>query len=131
MNFQDGISRRRLLGSLAIGGAGLALGKLELCVGGERTADGGAPAWVERAMRWAQLTLVEDDPGKFDPQFWLEYFQRTHSNPVCLSAGGCVAYYPTEIRFHHRSAWLKDSDPFGALVAGCRKQGMVVVARTD
>jgi len=25
-------------------------------------------------MRWAQLTLVEDDPDKFDPAFWLDYF---------------------------------------------------------
>jgi hypothetical protein len=82
-------------------------------------------------MRWAQLTLVEDDPGQFDLGFWLDYFRRTHSDAVCLSAGGCVAYYPTGVRFHHRSAWLGDRDPFGDLVAGCRKLGMVVIARTD
>ena len=82
-------------------------------------------------MRWAQLTLVEDDPGKFDARFWLDYFKRTRSDAVCLSAGGCVAYYPTAVRFHHRSQWLGDSDPFGELVAGCRKLGMVVIARTD
>ena len=82
-------------------------------------------------MRWAQLTLVEDDPGKFDPQFWLDYFKRTRSDAVCLSAGGCVAYYPTEVPFHHRSAWLGDRDAFGELLAGCRKLGMVVIARTD
>ena len=29
---------------------------------------------------------------------------------VCLSAGGCVAYYPTEVPFHHRSAWLGERD---------------------
>src|SRR6185503_17089551 len=74
---------------------------------------------------------VEDDPGKFDPQFWLDYFKRTHSDAVCLSAGGCVAYYPTNVPFHRRSQWLGDSDPFGDLVAGCRKLGMVVIARTD
>ena len=82
-------------------------------------------------MRWAQLTLVEDDPGKFDPQFWLDYFKRTKSDAVCLSAGGCVAYYPTQVPFHHRSEWLGAGDPFGGLVAGCRKLGMVVIARTD
>ena len=82
-------------------------------------------------MRWAQLTLVEDDPGKFDPQFWLDYFKRTSSDAVCLSAGGCVAYYPTAVPFHHRSAWLGDRDVFGELLAGCRKLGMVVIARTD
>ena len=90
-----------------------------------------APSWVDKPMRWAQLTLVEDDPGKFDPQFWLDYFKRTRSDAVCLSAGGCVAYYPTKIPFHHRSAWLGERDVFGELLAGCRKLGMVVIARTD
>jgi hypothetical protein len=75
--------------------------------------------------------LVEDDPGKFDLQFWLDYFKRTKSDAVCLSAGGCVAYYPTTIPLHHRSAWLGTSDPFGDLVTGCRQLGMVVIARTD
>lgn len=89
------------------------------------------PSWVERPMRWAQLTLVEDDPGKFDPKFWLDYFRRTKSDAACLSAGGCVAYYPTTLQFHHRSQWLGESDPFGELVRGCRKLGMVVIARTD
>ena len=42
-----------------------------------------------------------------------------------------MAYYPTQVPFHHRSAWLGDRDVFGELVAGCRKLGMVVIARTD
>jgi hypothetical protein len=90
-----------------------------------------APAWVDRVMRWAQLTLVEDDPGRFDLGFWLDYFRRTHSDGACLSAGGCVAYYPTQVPFHHRSRWLGNRDPFGDLVKGCRDLGMVVLARTD
>ena len=82
-------------------------------------------------MRWAQLTLVEDDPGKFDPAFWLDYFKRTDSDGVCLSGGGCVAYYPTEVPFHHRSKWLGDRDVLGELITGCRKLGMSVLVRTD
>jgi hypothetical protein len=82
-------------------------------------------------MRWAQLTLVEDDPPKLDVDFWLDYFRRTRSDAACLSAGGCVAYYPTRVPFHHRSAWLGERDVFGELVDGCRRLGMVVVARTD
>ena len=89
------------------------------------------PSWVDKPMRWAQLTLVEDDPGKFDLAFWLDYFRRTKSDAVCLSGGGCVAYYPTQIPFHHRSQWLGNRDVLGELVAGCRKLGMVVIARTD
>ena len=91
----------------------------------------GSENWFDRPMRWAQLVLAENDPGQFDLCFWLDYFRRTHSDGVCLSAGGYVAYYPTRIPLHHRSAWLGDMDPFGELVAGCRRMGMVVLARTD
>ena len=91
----------------------------------------GTAGWFDRPMRWAQLTLVENDPGTYDLNFWLDYFRRTHSDAVCLSAGGCVAYYPTKVPLHYRSQWLANTDPFGDLVAGCRKLRMVVIARTD
>ncbi len=87
--------------------------------------------WFDRPMRWSQLTLVENDPGRFDPDFWLSYFRKIHSDAACLSAGGIVAYYPTDVPLHHRSNWLGNSDPFGYLVEGCRKMDMSVMARTD
>lgn len=90
-----------------------------------------AQPWFDKPMRWAQLTLAENDPGSYDPAFWLNYFRRTHSDAACLSAGGCVAYYPTKIPLQHRGRWMGATDPFGVLVEGFRKQGMVVVARTD
>jgi hypothetical protein len=134
MNLENSMNRRHFLKSAGALGGTLALGEypwphLEAAESG--VAVPAAPSWVDKPMRWAQLTLVEDDPGKFDPQFWLDYFKRTRSDAVCLSAGGCVAYYPTQVPFHHRSAWLGDRDVFGDLVAGCRKLGMVVIARTD
>jgi hypothetical protein len=87
--------------------------------------------WYNKPMRWAQLTLVENDPGRFDPDFWLSYFKKIHADAACLSAGGIVAYYPTDVPLHHRSSWLGDADPFGYLVKGCRQMGMSVMARTD
>jgi len=90
-----------------------------------------AEGWFDKPMRWVQLTLVENDPGTFDPKFWLDYFRTLHADAATLSAGGIVAYYPTNVPLHHRSAWLGNSDPFGVLVAGCRAMGMRVVARTD
>jgi len=88
-------------------------------------------SWFNRPMRWAQLTLVENDPGRFDPDFWLSYFKKIHADGTTLSAGGVVAYYPTNVPLHHRSDWLGKSDPFGYLVEGCRKMGMSIIARTD
>jgi hypothetical protein len=126
---QDDISRRSFLRTCSVAGAMVAIG--ETSPGLAAAPFSRPPSWVDRPMRWAQLTLVEDDPGRFDLPFWLDYFRRTRSDAACLSAGGCVAYYPTEVPFHHRSRWLGDRDPFGALVAGCRELGMVVLARTD
>jgi hypothetical protein len=89
------------------------------------------PEWYQRPMRWAQLAFVEDDPGNYDLSFWLDYFQKIHADAACLSAGGVVAFYPTEIPLHYRSKWLGSMDTFGDIVAGCRKLGMNVIARTD
>jgi len=131
------ITRRHFLRTTAVAGAAVTLHQLALrpaLAAGSGAAAGAippAPSWIDKPMRWAQLTLVEDDPGKFDLSFWLDYFARTKSDAVCLSGGGCVAYYPTKIPFHHRSAWLGDRDVLGELIAGCRKLGMVVLARTD
>lgn len=87
--------------------------------------------WYDRPMRWAQLAFVEDDPGQYDQAFWLDYFRRIHADAACLSAGGCIAFYPTKIPLHFRSRWLKEGDAFGDLVKGCRALGMNVIARTD
>lgn len=88
--------------------------------------------WFDRPMRWAQLNLTEDDPAKMDVQFWLDYFKRIHADGACLSAGGVVGFYPTKVPFHHRSKWLPGHESFYAdMVEGCRKQNMVVLARTD
>jgi Hypothetical glycosyl hydrolase 6/Beta-galactosidase trimerisation domain len=94
-------------------------------VGGDSTG------WYERPMRWAQLAFVENDPGNYDLSFWLDYFRKIHADAACLSAGGVVAFYPTEIPLHYRSKWLGTMDTFGDIVAGCRKLGMNVIARTD
>jgi hypothetical protein len=62
------ISRREFVVGSAIAGIGLAM---------RADAAGIADAeWFDRPMRWAQLTLVENDPGRYDPAFWLDYFRR-------------------------------------------------------
>jgi len=127
-------TRRQFLKTSAVAGAAVTFAQFKprLFAAEEPPASPSpTPSWVDKPMRWAQLTLVEDDPGKFNLQFWLDYFQRTKSDAVCLSGGGCVAYYPTQIPLHHRSRWLGDRDVLGELVTGCRKLGMVVIARTD
>jgi hypothetical protein len=89
--------------------------------------------WFDKPMRWAQLTLAENDPapGQYSLDFWLDYFKRIKADAACLSAAGCVCYYPTKVLYHYRSPWIGDDDPFGDLVEGCRKLGMVIIGRSD
>ncbi|HEX7159136.1 MAG TPA: twin-arginine translocation signal domain-containing protein, partial [Edaphobacter sp.] len=129
------LTRREFLQSTTAAGATAAIAHISpsLLLGQstQSTTFEQIPAWASKPQRWAQLTLVEDDPAHFDPAFWLDYFKRTRSDGVCLSGGGCVAYYPTQIPFHHRSAWLGDHDVLGELVTGCRALNMSVLIRTD
>jgi Hypothetical glycosyl hydrolase 6 len=121
------VNRREFLETVAIGTL-LATG------GPSGSGEVAAPepqGWYDRPMRWAQLAFVEDDPGNFDPDFWLDYFRRIHADAACLSAGGCVAFYPTHIPLHYRSKWLGNTDPFGDMVKGCRALEMNVIGRTD
>ncbi len=87
--------------------------------------------WFDKPMRWAQVAFTEDDPGNYDLSMWLAYFKKIHADAACLSAGGCVAFYPTKIPLHYRSKYLGNRDAFGEFTAGCRNLGMNVVARTD
>ena len=106
------LSRRGFLqvttGAGALASLGAAPERLATGLTSQAAAPGLDPlaGWFDRPMRWVQLTLVENDPGRFDPQFWLDYFRRLHADAATLSAGGIVAYYPTEVPLHHRSAWL-------------------------
>jgi hypothetical protein len=70
------------------------------------------PDWVWHPMRWVQINFTEDDPGRFDPKFWLDFIRRTNTHGVCLGAGGIVAFYPTKVPFHYRSPYLGSSDVF-------------------
>jgi hypothetical protein len=131
----DALSRRDFL-QVAAGAGALAsvvppAARAELKLDHQTMSETAVSGWFDRPMRWVQLTLVENDPGQFDPAFWLDYFRRLHADAATLSAGGIVAYYPTKVPLHHRSQWLGTSDPFGALVTGCRALKMHVVARTD
>ena len=69
---QDDFSRRSFLRTCSVAGAMVAAGEMGPGLAAAPLAD--PPSWVDRPLRWAQLTLVEDDPGRFDLHFWLDYF---------------------------------------------------------
>ena len=109
-------------------GSGIAFGQQLVLA---QTASPQNAGWFDKPMRWAQVAFTEDDPGNYDLAMWLRYFKQIHADAACLSAGGCVAFYPTKIPLHYRSKFLGNRDAFGEFAEGCHGLGMNVIARTD
>ncbi|GHV91684.1 hypothetical protein AGMMS50268_21870 [Spirochaetia bacterium] len=88
--------------------------------------------WFDKPMRWAQLTLTDDDPGTFDPDRWLKYFKDIKAQGAVISTGGYIAYHPSKVPLQYVSPKVSDkNDVFGYLVENCRKMDMSVIVRTD
>lgn len=117
--------------TLIKGGAAFAAGAGAASLGSPMAFAADAPDWVWDPMRWVQINFTEDDPGRFDPQFWLGFMRRTNTHGACLSAGGICAFYPTKVPFHQRSRYLGSLDPFGDMAKACKSMGLRVLARVD
>lgn len=124
------LDRRTILAGAAVSVIGIP--SLTRAASGRADARTGTPAdWQANPMRWFQLAFTEDDPGAFDPDFWMAYFREIGAQGVCLSAGGGIAFYPTKIPFHGLSANMAGQDPFGTMVRACKREGIAVLARID
>ena len=87
--------------------------------------------WYDQFIRFGQIVLHEADPPHVDVEWWQERWRENGFGGVALSAGGILAFYPTEVPFHRRSRWLGERDVFGDLVDAAKKQELVVLARID
>lgn len=127
-NMELEMGRREMIAAMTAG-AGIAMsGPL---TGSAMARPGGEAGWEWEPMRWVQICATDDDPGKYDKQFWLDFLRRTKTQGVCLSAGGVTAFYPTKVPFHRRSPFLGDGDMFGDLARACQAMGIRVLGRVD
>ncbi len=94
-------------------------------------ADAGSIPWYTRVRRCGQTNLNEKDLLGVDVDDWAEYWASLKVDAVLLNGGGIVAYYPTNLPFHHRSQYLGERDVLGEFIAAVKKRGMRVVARLD
>jgi hypothetical protein len=93
----------------------------------------GIPAepWYARMRRCGQINVNEKDPLDMDVEAWADYWASLKVDAVLLGGGGIVAFYPTNVPYHHRSQYLGSRDLFGELVRAMKKRGIRVVARMD
>jgi hypothetical protein len=82
-------------------------------------------------QRCGQINVNERDPLNFDAEVWMDYWASLRVDAVLLNGGGILAFYPTEVPYHHRSEFLGSRDLLGNMVAAAKKRRFRVVARMD
>ena len=85
--------------------------------------------WQQKVRRVGQLNFTEHDAVALNVEEWADYYKSIHADAVFISITGIIAYYPTNVPFHHRSKFLGDRDLFGECVAAARKRNIHVVGR--
>ena len=93
--------------------------------------DAGHTPWYRRAYLWGQTNITENDPVRYDIEWWRRYWARTRVQAVIINAGGIVAYYPSRFPLHHRAEFLNGRDLFGELTKAAHDDGIFVMARMD
>src|SRR5690348_15686866 len=93
-----------------------------------RSAPGDRP-WYATMRRCGQLNLNERDPLTLDVKSWTDYWASLKLDALLLNGGGIVAFYPTDVPYHHRSEFLGSRDLFGELAAATKSRSMRLVAR--
>jgi hypothetical protein len=81
--------------------------------------------------RCGQINYNERDPLTMDAEAWGEYWASLKVDAVLLNGGGMVAFYPTQVPYHHRSEFLGSRDLFGEMVAVMKRRQIRAVARMD
>lgn len=85
--------------------------------------------WYYRIRRIGQTNFNEKDPVYGDVEAWVNYWAAAKVQAVALSVSGLVAFYPTQVRYFHRSKYLNGRDLFGECVAAAKKRGIRVYGR--
>lgn len=109
----------------------LAISAASLVPGSAGKLRAGEKPWYSTMRRCGQINFNERDPLTMDVDAWANYWDSLKVDAVLLNGGGIVAYYPTEVLYHHRSEFLGVRDLFGEMVAAAKKRNLRVVARMD
>ena len=84
-----------------------------ITVFGAERQDAERVPWYATMRRCGQTNFNERDPIELDIDWWVRCWSSLKLDALLLNAGGIMAFYPTEIPYHHRSQFLGNRDLFG------------------
>src|SRR5215475_16136904 len=73
---------------------------------GESPAQENKKPWYAVMRRCGQINFNERDPLTMDVTAWADYWASLKVDALLLNGGGIVAFYPTQVPYHHRSEFL-------------------------
>lgn len=91
----------------------------------------GASSWLRHLRRVGQVNASEQDVLDIDVEAYADYWASCHVDAVWVSAGGYLAFYPSEIPLHRRVSTLNGRDFFGEVVTALARRGIRTVARLE
>lgn len=87
-------------------------------------------SWLQEALVMI-MTLRERDAETWDTEEMAEFAKSFSLDALGFSVGGIMAFYPTDVPFHPRSAALGDRDLVAEMIASLEKRGIRPIARID
>ena len=88
--------------------------------------------WWKKPLAIVQTNLQIRDALKIDPKRLIQQVKDMHADALLFNVGGIYAWYPTEVAYHHKGAFL-DVYPtlLDDVIAECHRAGMKFIARFD
>jgi len=96
-----------------------------------KSAESQNQAWWEKPNRVLLVNLREGDEPKINAQALVDDMKNYDASAFCISGGGIVAFYQTQIPDHRLSSGLMGRDLLAEIIPLAHASGLKVLARID
>ena len=87
--------------------------------------------WWMRPSRVLLINLREGDEPRIEAEALVREAKEFHATAFCISGGGIVAFYQTQIAGHRKSSALGNRDLLAEIIPVAHREGLHVLARMD
>ena len=86
--------------------------------------------WQDIPWRYIQTNLRQIDMLDMDAETYVAELKKFDAKITMINTSGILASYPTKLKYHPQSPYLK-ADSVRDMIEACHREGIRVIARTD